>query len=314
MAKHRISDKTRKQEVNYLLEAGTLNDMRAAKQKTAGLLKYYWNFYAELAHQRNQIQDEIKNVLIQKSEPFEFKKWQRAVKYKYGLHPLSTVGNISNIGGRFNTGVGINSGIPSFAGLYLAEDKDTALQEHLGQETTHPSSELSARDLALTSPASETIVSVSGKLDKIFNLTNINVLGSFIKLIKKFSLSKELVALAKKLGQQRPTTIKPEKELLDTLLCKQWRIWPTQFDVPSNSQIFGHLIYLAGIEGIKYPSKFTKKACVIIFPKNFYATDSFIEIDDEPPHPDVPIRIDASNWRISELSAKEIINIHPTIN
>lgn len=61
------------------------------------------------------------------------------------------------------------------------------------------------------------------------------------------------------------------------------------------------------IEGILYPSKFTNEPCLIIYPRNFIATDSFISMDDEVPHPKVPIKIDASNWRLSEMDAKEII-------
>jgi len=163
--------------VQYLLEAGTLADMRAAKKITAALIKYQWDFYAELARQRQTIQDEIKQSLIKTCVPFEFKKWQRAVKYKYGLHPLSTVGSLSFIGGRFNTGSAVNAEIPIFSGLYLAQDKDTALQEHLAQEPTSKNSTLTSREIALTNPSSETIVSVSGKLDKIFDLTEANNLA-----------------------------------------------------------------------------------------------------------------------------------------
>lgn len=50
--------------VQYLLESGTLADMRAAKQVTAALVKYQWDYYSELAHQRNAIQDEIKKAVV----------------------------------------------------------------------------------------------------------------------------------------------------------------------------------------------------------------------------------------------------------
>lgn len=305
--KDSLSKKTKN--IQYLLETGTLAEMQAAKQKTEILLKYYWNFYSELARQRSLIQDEIKSALIQKSTPYEFKNWQRAVKYKYGLHPLSTIGSLTHIGGRFNTGNNVNSEVPSFPGLYLAKNKDTALQEHLGQEATKSSSKLNAREVALTNPASEVIVSVSGKLDKVFDLRDINNLNVFLHLIKSFTLSKELIALAKKLGEQKPETIRTKRILLNTLLDPQWRVMPSGYDIPSNSQIFGHLVYLAGIEGILYPSKFTNDPCLIIYPRNFMATDSFILMDDEVPHPKVPTKIDSSNWRLSEMDAKEIIGV-----
>ena len=95
--------------VQYLLDSGTLSDMRAAKQVTEALIKYQWDYYAELARQRNAIQDEIKKALIQMCVSYGLEKWQRAVKYKYALHPLSTVGSLTYVGGRFNTGLGVNT-------------------------------------------------------------------------------------------------------------------------------------------------------------------------------------------------------------
>jgi hypothetical protein len=56
--------------VQYLLEAGTLADMRTAKQVTNALVKYQWDYYSELAHQRNAIQDKIKEALIQLCKPY----------------------------------------------------------------------------------------------------------------------------------------------------------------------------------------------------------------------------------------------------
>jgi hypothetical protein len=105
-ARSRNDSKFPKGSVQYLLEAGTLAGMRAAKKKTADILKYHWNYYSELACQRSAIQDEIKQALTQTCVSYEFENWQRAVTYKYGLHPLSTVGSLSYIGGRFNTGAG----------------------------------------------------------------------------------------------------------------------------------------------------------------------------------------------------------------
>lgn len=293
--------------VQYLLESGTLADMRAAKQITAALVKYQWDYYSELAHQRNAIQDEIKKALVQTCIPYSLQKWQRALKYKYSLHPLSTVGSLTFIGGRFNTGSGVNTEVPTFPGLYLAADKDTALQEHLGQEPISESSELTAREIALTNPTSETIVSVSGKLDNVFDLTVANNLNPFVDLIKNFKLSNELKAAARKLSITSPGIVKDSDKLRETLLCRDWRQLPSNYDVPSNSQIFGHLVYSSGIEGILYPSKFNGKECLVVFPRNFVGTDSFIMLDDETPHPKIPNRLDGSNWRVAELEIKEII-------
>lgn len=91
------------------------------------------------------------------------------------------------------------------------------------------------------------------------------------------------------------------------MLTSEWRQLPSNYDIPSNSQIFGHIIHQAGIEGILYPSKLTARLCLVLFPKNFVGTDSYLKLDDEPPHEKVPVRIDASNWRVCDLQTKEVI-------
>ena len=288
----------------YFVSLDNPQQIKASRKRTNDLLKYHWQHYSELACQRNTIQDQIQQALIQTAIPYEISQWQRAVKYKYGLHPLSTVGSLSFIGGRFNTGKSVNSEVPFFPGLYLAQNKDTALQEHLGQISNE---HLTPREIALTNPTSETIVSISGKLDKVFDLTHPDTLIPFIKLIKNFKFSKELKATAKKLKLQDSKIIKTPEALLETFLDPNWRASPSQFDIPSNSQILGHLVYSAGVEGILYPSKFTGQLCLVVYPKNFLNTDSFIMLDDEAPHEKVPTRIDSTNWRLSDMEAKEII-------
>jgi len=290
----------------YLLEVATPQSTRKLKQITAARIKFEWEHYSELARQRSAIQDKIKQSLIQTSISYEIKNWQRAVKYKYCLHPLSTQGSLAYIGGRFNTGMSVNSEVPVFPGLYLAQNKDTALQEHLGQEGTKENFKLTPRELALTNPASETIVSINGQFDKIFDLTNISNLDPFVELIKNFKLSQRIRAHANKLGRENPLVIKTTELLHATLLDPKWREFPSNYDVPANSQIFGHLVYSAGIEGILYRSKFTDLPCLVIFPRNFFGTDSCVYLNDDVPDEKVPRKLDAMTWRLSEMDIKEI--------
>lgn len=295
---------TSSKEVSYLLESGSVKDIRQAKEITKELLKYHWAHYSELALQRNAIQDKIQSAVTQKCISYELNHWQRAVKYKYGLHPFSTVGSLSFIGGRFNTGKGVNTEVPHFSGLYIAENKDTTLQEHLGQEKH---SQLTPREIALTNPASETIVSISGRIDKVFDLTNEENLVPLIELIKNFKFSSEFKNFSRKLGLSPPKIIKTPESLIKTLLTHDWRQVPSKYDVPANSQIFGHMVCQAGIEGILYPSKLTNCLCLVIFPKNLVGTDSYLKLDDEVPHERVPTRIDAFTWRVCDLDANEVI-------
>ena len=204
------------------LERTTLNDLRSRKDKVAQLLLYRWQHHSELARQRNEIQDRIKDVLLQScTYNYKFRQMQRAVKYRYGLHPLSTLGSLQYIGGRFNVGMHVNSEIASFPGLYIAKDKNTALQEHLGQVVS-PDSKLTPHELALTNPSSETIVSISGQLDSVFDLSEVNNLTGFVNLIKQFTLSEELALFAKKIDIPKFEIIKTPRLLLNNLLDPDW--------------------------------------------------------------------------------------------
>jgi hypothetical protein len=287
--------------VNYILEQGSLRDLNRAKKRTAVYLEYYWKHYSELAYQRSLIEDELRQALNEScTRDFEFKRWQRAVKYKYSLDPLSTVGSASDIGGRFNMGEDVNPNLPQFPALYLAADKDTALQETLGQVPVEKS-ELSPRELALTNPQSETIVSVSGRLEQVVDVGKIASLRRFVDLIRGFKLSRDVLKLARYLGIGEPEMVTTPSLLSKTLLEENWRALPRLFDVPSNSQIFGLLVFTAGIEGIIYPSKLTGQECMCIFPRNFAGTSSFVEIDDPAPDGVSATRLDDSNWWVSEL-------------
>lgn len=149
----------------------------------------------------------------------------------------------------------------------------------------------------------------NGHLDKVFDLRESKNLEAIVQLIKGFKLPKQLTTEARRLSLKLDgrIIIRTASSLQESLLDPHWRVNPSCYDIPSNSQIFGHLTLLAGLEGILYPSKFTKKPCLALFPQNFAGTDSFVKLDDMPPHPEVPTHIDGKNWRISELVFEEIV-------
>lgn len=301
--------KRKKANKEYVLEELSFTELKERKQGMQNLIQYHWAYYSELAGQREVIRDELQSVLQEKSiDNFEFSEWQRAVKWKYSLHPLSSVGSITYIGQRFNYGNDINGNIAPFHGLYLAIDKDTALQETLGQSSDKVGS-LTSRELALSSSQSETLISVSGKLDKVFDLRNARALTKFVNLIKNFKISSSLKKQAKLLGLDAPNIVVKPKQLLDSLLEKDWRRHANLYDIPSNSQIFGHIIYEAKIGGIIYKSKLTGKDCLVIFPDNFQNTESFIQLDDDAPSESVPICIDESNYMLSKMTHEQVLSI-----
>lgn len=283
-----------------LLDQFSVQDIKKWAAFKDEILKFHWDYYSSLAYQRSKILDEIKKSLLGAvQKKFEFSKWQRTVKYKYSLNPLSIEGSLKDPGGRFNIGDINPSQFPPFPALYLTCDKDTALQEFLSQKipAEKANAKLTPFDFALTNQASISIVSLSGSLHSIINLGEPEKLQSFNNLIKDFATPSNLQEAAKKIGLPEPDLIRTVSKLIDCLLTPDWRAWPVQFDVPFSSQIFGQLAAEAGIEGILYPSKFTGKDCLAVFPQNFDSlSGSFVQLDGELP-PGIKIsRLDAKTW------------------
>lgn len=285
----------------FLLDKFSVEDIKKWAAFKDQILKFHWDYYNNLAYQRSKIVDEIRKSLLEATEKtFTFSNWQRAVKYKYSLKPFSAAGSTIDPGARFNVGDFNPSQYPPFPAIYLACDKDTAMQELLSQKVdpglTDP--KLDPLDFALTNQASISIISLSGSLVSLINLKEPKKLQSFVDLIKDFNIPNDLKKAARNIGLPEPDLIRILPALINSLLAPDWREWPMQFDVPYSSQIFGLLVAEAGIEGILYPSKFTGKDCLTIFPQNFDdLPGSFVKLDGELP-PGVKIRrLDAKTWK-----------------
>lgn len=278
--------------ISHLLD--TSEDLENFELQKDKILKHFWDLYSDLAYQRHKISDQLKNSLLEAATgPYEFSGWQRQVKYKYSLIPLSPKGSLIEPGGRFNVPNMDSIQISPFPALYIAKDKETVLQE-AGQSGYAPQG-LSSLDLALVRKNSISIVSIGGKLDLIIDLHNPQTLQPFLNLIKKFSISKKIIASAKEIGIKAPKIARKLDSLIENLLEPNWRAWCMQFDIPANCQIFGQLVASAKIEGILYPSKFTKKQCLAIYPQNF-DSDSFVAIEDDVPEGTMS-RLDCDIWK-----------------
>lgn len=105
------------------LESGRISDILKSKAYFEQLVEFHWQYYSELAFQRNQIREQLKSCLREKACPFQCSRWQRVVKYRYSLSPLSTKGSLVDPGGRFNVGEIDRTRYPVFPALYLACDK-----------------------------------------------------------------------------------------------------------------------------------------------------------------------------------------------
>jgi hypothetical protein len=275
----------------YLLDTFSLESIRSQKAGQEEINKAHWAWYSSLAYQRSLILSDLKNALSEAaSQPLDFAGYQRAVKYKWGLDPLSARGSLSIPGGRFNIGE-IDQMFPPFPALYLGEDKATVLQE-MYQVEPQGRNGLTPDEISLTRPDSVTIVSVYGSLENIIDLEKPDRLKPFVDLIKNFNIPREAMHLAHKLGKT-PANVSNVTLLLKSLLESNWRAYPMHVNLPANSQIFGQLVMEAGIEGIKYPSKYQGKSCLAIFPQNFVGSDSFVELVDQAPPGVVRKRLDS---------------------
>ncbi len=289
----------KKQNIKYILDEFSTNDIRKWERIKDYLLSYHWDFYSSLAYQRSRIADEIKKCLCEAVEKdYPFSKWQRTVMLKYSVEPLSVRGGLlDQAGGRFNIGDIKPSEFLPFPALYIASDRETALQEVICSHLGVIPNGLNTLDFALTDTSSISHVSISGHLDAIINLNKPETLQPFMELFKDFTVPDHIKNIAKVLKIEEPTVIKTVSKLLESLMWPNWREWPMQYDVPVASQIFGQMVSNAGIEGILYKSKFTNKDCLAIFPQNFESGSSFVQLDDAPPKETKVSRWNAQTWR-----------------
>lgn len=276
-----------------LLDSFSIKDLSRWEEQKEKILRYHWDLYSALAYERGKVADQLRRTLMEAScRSYAFEGWQRQVRYKYSLNPLSPKGSLIEPGGHFNIPSINPDQFNPFPALYIAEDKETTLQE--AAQRNDSSKELSPLDLALIKKDSISIVAVKGKLGSVIDLNQPSNLKPFLSLIKGFSIPKRIFQAAKKIGLEPPLIVKNLDELRKTLLEPNWRAMCMQLDIPANCQIFGQLVVSAGIEGILYPSKFTGKRCLAVYPQNF-DSESFIVVEG-----DIPIgavsRLDAVSW------------------
>lgn len=281
----------------FVLDRFSAQDVERWNEVRDSLLKFYWDYHSDIARQRAKIVEDLKSTLARNARRgFEFVRWQRITTIKYALKPLSAKGSLRNVGGRFNIGDIEPTAFPPFPALYLAENKETALQETLAQGAS-PTGRLTAHDFALSNTSSIAIYSMSGKLDSVLDIGDGDALKDFVSLIKDFHISENLIKAAKALQQSPMELIRTVEKLQETLREPNWRTWPEHYDIPATTQIFGHLVKEAGIEGILYPSKFNKKLCLAVFPENFEGSESFVRLDDPPPEASVIKELTSDTWK-----------------
>lgn len=229
--------------------------------------------------------------------PFAFPSWARIIDFRYSNQPLSLAGSVSRDGGRFNIGGSLNPAAYSkFPALYLAEDFETAYRERFGIARHRQSGGLTAEELILRRPGSFTHIELRGSIESIIDISNLNALKPVAAILGKFKLPKSVLPRARALNLKPPGLVRSSAGLQSQLLHPNWRLQPMQYDLPSNSQIFGRLCVAAGVHGILYPSvKNSTGRCLALFPQNWKSGESFVEIVGASPTEVETTRIDGAS-------------------
>lgn len=272
-----------------LQELDRFDSASLAKWKEAGhrLARLHRSLYFDLEPQRNQASQAMLDALRQAAttrRPFE--GWCRIVDVRYTLTPLSVAGSVKRIGGRFNVGADLNPGsFAAFPALYIAEDFEAARRERLGPQPAKSEGALNEYELALRTPASFTQFRLRGDVEQLLDISDAGALKPFVDVIRNFEMPRQVRTLTRQLGFKQATwLIRSVTKLQQHLLHSNWRVLPAQYDLPSNSQIFGRLASAAGVHGILYPSvRQPGKHCLALFPQNWRDSDSWVEVADPTP-------------------------------
>ena len=286
------------QETHQFLDQFSEKDLREWQRLSNASESYWVKIFYHLEAQQHLHHDEL--VASLQNTPhvsLKINEWCRIIDYEFSLAPLSAMGSIKK-GGRFNIGSDIDSNIfkpiPAF---YCAETYETAYAERFGSSSRKDQKKLSGEEFALRKPSSFSSIILSGEVSNIFDLRKASNLKYFVAIIKKFNLTEEIKNLATQLKIPQPLLISSPSQLKETLLDHTWREWPINYNIPSNSQVFGRFLVEAGFEGILYKSTKGTNDCLAIFLENLDGSDSYIEIKDDPP-PGLEIkRLDSGSWR-----------------
>lgn len=249
--------------------------------------------------QRNAVRSQLTDAL-QAVEPcnVDLQGWCRIVPHRYSLDPLSPIGSLFSIGGRFNVGRDLPIDVRSpWSALYIASDAETAYREKYGIARVNNHVGLGPTDFALMPRESLTVAAVNGRIAHAFDLTTLTNLAPVCKAIGRFKMPRELLDAIRALRIPRGNirVVRTPIMLHRAVMAANWRQWPLQFDVPALSQVLAGLILAAGYEAILYPSSKSGERCIAVFPQNLFHRESFIELASPAPPGSLHTRMDADN-------------------
>ncbi len=270
--------KTTVEQAVYLLDSISEEDIDRYKLVEEGLQDYFIDEHFYFSSQRTKRFVQLSDALNKKTSSLVFQNHYRCVSSQYNLSPLSSRGSrVSAVGGRFNFG-SIGNSFPSFPALYLGENIVTSRTEFLQKDPRN----LGRTNISLEDFIGQSVsdIRVHGNLQNLLDLTERDSLKPFLKGLQKIEISQDILDKAIRAGLSASTkSIKKMKELEDALLGLNWRMSVARFNIPANCQSFGSLVRAAGIEAIKYRSKYARGYCLAVFPENLNQ-GSFVELSD----------------------------------
>lgn len=189
-------------------------------------------------------------------------------------------GSVRGDGGRFNIGSALDPATHTpFPALYVAEDFPTAFRERFGVDPASSVGGLTANELVLRRESSFSQVALNLNLETVIDVGDLSKLKSIADILKRIPLPSSIAKLARQLRLRLPGLIRSAAGLQREILSSDWRVQPVQYDMPSNSQIFGRLCLAAGVHAILYPSaRNADRRCLALFPQNWQASSSFVEL------------------------------------
>ena len=284
--------------VSYTLDQFNINDLRAWQRASRAIEEYHLRVFYELEAQRQLHRSELFNALKEAKHPslFPLDRWARFLDHQWSNQPLSAVGSVKNIGGRFNIGDDLRQKFPPFHALYLAEDPDTACREYLGLALSEKRGKLSPLDLALTPTKSFSCVRVSGVVANLLDITETKRLRPFCDAIGKFVINADSHYLIRNTKLSPMNIIRTPDILIETLLSPTWRELGMQLGIPSNSQVFGRIAFEAGYDGIVFKSTRGNGRCLCVFLENLTHSETLLKLPDPAPSPETVTELSAATW------------------
>ena len=259
-----------------------------AQWRAAGrnLERFSQTMFFDLERHRAQHSGELLDAIRSSSKgPFKFQGWARLVDYQFSNQPLSMEGSLKGDGGRFNIGRTLNpASYTPFPALYVAEDFPTAFRERFGIDKLSGAGGLAASELVLRRENSFSSVALNICVETLIDVGDLESLKATADVLRRFQMPKSIPAQARLVRLRVPGLVRTPQGLQRQLLSANWRVEPTQYDLPSNSQIFGRLCTAAGMHAILYPSvRDSAKRCLALLPQNWKGSSSFVELEGPVP-------------------------------